>query len=461
MNRRLLLLALAVLSLTAVLFLWDLPREHRQKEEKHESELLGFLDPALVDTLRLHQGPELVTVVRDERGWRMITPVTEEANASGVEGMIASFCRATAMRVVAADVDTTALDAFGLGGLRPAEWWVEMISPGRPPLVYYFGRSSPTGKAHYLRVGGSREVQLVSNSLDEISKVSYKALRIYDLFTFQPDEIDSFAVDRGDIHYRAVKNADGLWFTTESPPRQLKRRGLFTIAYDLCEAHIQYFIADGVNEKVFDSYGLGHPRIDIHFRAGQKRHRLRMGGDAGNDLIFARRDEESSLFSINSRLLDSTSKTLEELIETNPAPFNYALLDSVKVVWYTGETITAVPQGPRREWDLRPPAGYQGSKGFFPVAARNLIYGVEELQSDGSVELSSRDELEKYLKVRKVRCELFWPGKTVRYQIGWRGGEDANWLHILGEKRVYRIPRDLFFRMRGTLLAAKLINPHS
>ena len=40
------------------------------------------------------------------------------------------------------------------------------------------------------------------------------------------------------------------------------------------------------------------------------------------------------------------------------------------------------------------------------MAARNLIYGVEELQSDARIELRSSDEVENYLKVKKIVVKI-------------------------------------------------------
>jgi len=463
LNRRLLVPLLILSALAAILFLWDLPAERRQAEQLQQDLSLSRLDPALVDTLRIERGDAAFTVARQGGGWRLLSPVEETADASAVRGMVSAFCRARSLKLIDATADTTALEAYGLGGLRPAVRRVVLVSSGRPPLIYEFGRSNPSGRGHYLRVVGTTRIHLVDNQLFELSRTSYQALRVYDLFPLQPEEIDRLAVDRQKVHYRARKNERGLWFTVEDRPRQLKRRMLHTLAYDLCEARIQEFVQDQVDEKTFAAYGLQPPFIDLRFRAGGREYRLRVGNTTGEGLSYARRGDEASLLTINSQLLESTAPSLEELLETNPVPDNYTLLDSVQVVWHTGQSVTAFPVGgDHRRWDLRwPAAAPRTSPDAFLVAARNLYYGLEELSSDETVLLPDEARVREYLVTDKVRCELYWPDRTVRYEIGWRPGEDAHWLHVLGEKKVYRIPRDLFFRLRGVLLTAGVIDPHS
>jgi len=160
---------------------------------------------------------------------------------------------------------------------------------------------------------------------------------------------------------------------------------------------------------------------------------------------------------ISGELIQSSELSLEEILEHNPVPDNYALLDSVRVVWPNGASITALP-GYRGEWDLRPPPGWKGEPDHFLISARNLISGLEELSSDASVQLDDPSQVDEYLTQARPRFELYWPDRTVIYELGWRRGEDAHWVHVLGENRVYRIPRDLYFRARAALLNADLLD---
>ncbi len=461
MRRRLLLPLLVLAVLASALFVWDLPRQEDRQREDLQARRLSHLDPALVDTLRLIQGQQQLVVARNAEGWRLLAPVDEPANESAVRGMIAAFCHAVESKLIDAQADTTALEAYGLGGLRRADHRVELMAAGHPPVIYEFGRSNPSGRGHYLRVVGTRRIRLVDNRLEALSRTSYQALRIYDLFSFDAAQVDSIALDRNGLHLQAVRDSRGLWFTREDPPRQLKRRDLYTMAYDLCEMRIQRFVVDDADDEAFSMYGFASPTLDLRFRARGHRHRLRLGDDAGEGLNFARRDEETSVLEVDSQLLESTDKSLQELLETNPVPDNYARLDSVVVSWHTGGTVTAIARGLRRQWDLRPPRGFAGPADSFQVAARNLVYGLEELESTEVVDLPDEEAASRYLKVKKIGYVLYWPDRTVRVELGWRRGEDAHWLHVVGEKRVYRIPRDLFFRLRAALLITGAIDPHS
>jgi hypothetical protein len=460
MRRRAVLPLLVVALLAAVLFLWDLPRQSRLERSKESVLQLSSLDPELVDTLRIHQPNDLVSLVRHQGDWWLKSPVNERADDKATRGMITALCRARATKLVKSEVDTTALEAYGLGGLRRPAYWIELVEAGKKPVVYWVGRANPSDEGSYLRVGGRREVVLVPKALRELARTSFEALRIYDLFDYTTDEIGQIELHTDRASFEATRDERGLWFTTGKDPRQLKRRDLHALIFDLVHSRISRYVADDVSDSVFYSYGLTNPVFDLRFVAEGDRRRLRLGNVDERGVNYARRDEERTLITISSKLLESGDKSFEELLETNPVPLNYTHLDSIRVIWKTGEEVTAIP-GYRREWSLRPPKGFKGDKESLLVAAQNLRYGVEELQSDSHVRLRSPDQLSNFLQVKKVRCELFWPDKTVAYEIGWRKNEKQNWLHILGDDTVYRIPRDLFFRLRGALLTAKLIDPHS
>ncbi len=460
MRRGIVLPLVIVALLAAILFLWDLPRQTLREKHEDVALQLSRLDPELVDTLRIHQPNSFLSVVRHHGQWWLQSPVKERADDKATRGMISALCRARGTKVVASGVDTTALDAYALGGLRRPSYWVELIEAGRPPHIYWIGRNNPSDSGSYLRVGGRREVVLAERGVSELAKTSYEALRIYDLFDYTIEQIGQIDLRNDRTSFEAARNARGLWFTTGKNPRQLKRRDLHTLVYDLVHTRIRRYVADGASDSLFYGYGLSNPVLDLRFVADADSHRLRLGNVDEHGVNYARRDEERTLITISSKLLDSGDKSLEELLETNPVPDNYTLLDSVRVIWKSGESVTAIP-GYRREWALRAPLGYTGDRESLLVAAQNLRYGIEELGSDLHVRLRSEDQLQNFLQVEKVRCELYWPDKTVSYEIGWRENDQYNWLHIIGDDMVYRIPRDLFFRLRAVLLVTKLIDPHS
>lgn len=459
--RRLLIPGIVVAGLAAALFWWDLPREKRSEDSQHELLRLTRLDPELVDTLRIVRDGERIELVRRQGDWWLSAPLEERADDASVQGMLNILCRASVTRIISADVDTTALDAFGLGGLRPPQRWVELRAPGREPVVYDLGRKNPSGSAMYMRVRGRDEVMLVDLGMGEIGRTSHQAFRIYDLFDVQTEEIEAITLHTPRGSFTVRRNVRGLWFTDEDSPRQVKRRVIHQLAYDLAHARVRKYLEDGLDEDAFRAYGLQDPALELAFEAHGESYRLGVGNESEEPgLPFARRNLTPTLLMISGEMGAAQDLWVDEFIESNPVPDNYALLDSVRIVWQTGESITAFP-GYRREWDLRPPPGWQGDPGHFLVSASNVFRGVEELESDRSVTLPSVAAAREYLATRKVQCELYWPDRTVSYRIGWRRGEDAHWLQIEGEKQVYRISRDLYFRLRGALLSAELLDADS
>jgi hypothetical protein len=460
LSRRLVFLLAAVALLAAVLLMWDLPRQREAEEEAREAAVLLPTEAALVDTLRLRRPDGVVEAARRGDGWVLLRPIAEPANPGAVEGLLRVFTRAERGRTVATDVDTTALDAFGLGGLRRPDFSVELIGARSRPEILWIGRTNPGGTSAYVRRAGEDVVVLVDKSVRDAALTEYHALRIFDLFAVETEEVDRIAVTWRGGAWAAAKDSMGLWFEEGGTGRQLRRRLLRTVAYDLASARVRRYVADGMAEADFAGYGLHDPLLDLRFDARGEAHRLRLGNEIEENEHYARRDGAATLLVVSSQLLQSCEMRLGEMLETNPVPFNYDRLDSVRITWHSGEQATCLPVG-RGQWRMRPPPGWTGAPDRFDVSVQNVRYGIEELSSDAAVELSSADAFDDFVDEKKVRVDLFWPERTVRYWLGWRRGEDAHWIHVVGTTRAHRIPRDLFFRLRGLLLTAEMIDPRS
>ena len=231
------------------------------------------------------------------------------------------------------------------------------------------------------------------------------------------------------------------------------------ISYDLATARVKRYVEDFVTEKDWARYGLHEPILDLGFASEKLEGRLRIGNEDVDNQVFAQRNENSTVITTTSQFVRITDLTMDLVLDSNPIFENYDLLDSLTVRWHSGEEITAVRVLDR--WGVRPPRGFEGPADRFDVPLQNVIYGLEGLGSDQKVILAKRGGREEYMPIRKISYSLYWPEYSVEVQLGWRSGEDAHWIQINDASELYRIKRDLFFRLRGLLLAADLIDPNS
>jgi hypothetical protein len=501
MPRRVPSLLALIAVLAAFLFLWDKPREQRRRLRQEQESLLLPIDPAVVDTLRLRRVPESVLLVRQpgpansqrtpaavpasvtaaipaavpavpaapaapptpggetpSHRWMLLSPVREPADGEVCDGLVRGLTAVHALQAIVTRHDTTAWVEFGLAPNLPGVVRVEVAGPAGQRAALWVGHENPQETAVYVRRDGRDEIELAPPEMGKLARLSHQGLRNYDLFAVSRDSIDWVSIASGKGRWSARRNGRGLWFTEETPPRQLKRYEVDLLVYDLATQRIQRYVEDNVSARHWSAFGLHAPILDISFTAALQPERIRrvaLGNQIDQTTYYARRDTLRSVLALGGPLLSSGERSLAQLLETNPVPDNYDRLDSLTIRWLAGGSCTAVHQG--RDWTMRLPAGWKGDKARLETPLQNVVHGLETLESTASASLGKGRGFEAIAPVQRVACALFWPDRSVRLRLGWHSGEDFHWLHVDGEQRAHRIGRDLYFRLYSLLLGLGVI----
>jgi hypothetical protein len=452
--RRNVLLLLVVGGLAAFLFLWERPRAERQKARAAEAARLFPVDAAAVDTLRLWRSDGSTVAARQGSDWLLLAPVQERAEEQTVQGLVNALTQASSDEIVIAEADSSVWPNFTLTPTSPGAVLVQLATSGGGRVGVWIGGDNPDESGVYVRRAGSHTIELASQSLGNLGRLTFQGLRRYQLFEVARDSVEWLKVTATAGGWSARRTPRGLWFTEETPPRQLKRYEIELLVHDLASQRIQAYVEDAVPEPRWAAYGLHAPVLDLSFAArGQPAgpRRVRIGNETEEHAWFARRDTLRSVLRLSGPLLETAARPLSRLLESNPIPDNYARLDSIAVRWLEGGTCTLVREG--REFRLRPPEGWQGEAERLETPARNLARGLEELTSHGTALLAVGNGPETVAPDQRIVCRLYWPDRTVRFTLGWRSGEEHHWLYVDGERVLHRVDRDLYFRLYSVLLA--------
>lgn len=452
--RRNALLLLVVAVLAAFLFLWERPRAARQAARQAAAARLFPLDAAAVDTLRLWRAEGSIVVAREGTRWWLLSPVRERAEEQTVQTLIAALTQSSSEEVLIAHADSALWSNFTVTATEPGALLVQVVTAPGGSTGVWIGGSNPDETGVYVRRVGSHTIELAPPSLANLARLTHQGLRRYQLFEVARDSIDWLQIATAEGSFSARRSPRGLWFTEQHPPRQLKRYEIELLVHDLSSQRIQAFVEDAVGESRWAAYGLHAPVLDLSFTArgdSTGPRRLRVGNETDEHGWYARRDTLRSVLRLSGPLLQTASRPLSMLLESNPIADNYARLDSIAVRWLDGGKCTLVREG--RDFKLRPPAGWQGDTGRLETPARNLARGLEELTSDGTALLAGGNGPETVAPDQRIVCRLYWPDRVVRFTLGWRSGEDHHWLYVDGERMLHRIGRDLYFRLYSVLLA--------
>jgi hypothetical protein len=350
------------------------------------------------------------------------------------------------------------LSVYGLESLEDGMVVVRVTDVDGTTSVLHVGRTTPEGTATYVQRGPGAPVELAKAELGSLVRNSHNSFRMHDLFAVADSQIVTVTVEAGDVSYAAHRDDRGLWYLDDPDGRRLRRWKMRNLAYDLATSRIRSFVADHLSENDWRAYGLHQPFADVRFTSEDGiSHRIRVGNEGGEELVFGRRDDETSVFLFPEQLLTTAEVPLEELLDTSPFAMNFDRLDSVRIVWKDGQSFGMARAG--RDWKPVPTPDDEAEVESLRTPMRNVVYGLERTQALGTMLLTKGSTAAEVLDEQPLRCVMVWPYETVRFAVGWRSGEETHWIHVEGSRELIRVPRDLFFRLRGYLISAGRLRP--
>ncbi len=451
MNRRLLILLGAVGVLAAFLFFWDLPREREREEHRTQAEILLPFAVERVDTLTVARADGGFTLARSPGGWVIAKPLGETADPDAVERFLGSLTELTSVRELVADPDSQDVVSFGLPP-SPRGVTLSVIESDGRRLGLEVGDLSPGQSASYVRREGTSAVELASDTAHGSAAMSYQTFRLYKMFAVeQESSIVELSVTTTDQSWSAALGDRRRWFLADGRP--LKHIMVRNLLHDLIHSRVRRYERDFVDDETWSAYGLHEPVADVGLTlADGRQHRIRVGNEVDEELVFARRDEERTVLQFPNQIRDVVETPLVELIDRNPVLYNFDAMESFTLVWEDGTRLTTTRDD--RDYVFDPPVTDPQLYEAMFLPARNVAFGIERVQAKAVMLVAAGNDARASLDTVPIRCIMTWPDEELEIAIGWRAGDQDHWLHVQGEQKLHQIDRDLFLRMRSLLVAS-------
>lgn len=202
------LLALALTAALALAAVWWFRGEPEADPPGERAKLFPDLDPDAAVSVSLRSSRGIVDLVRDESGWTIRAPETDEADPERVDALLGTLAGATALREIAAAGEDPA--PFGLG--EPlAE--ARVTFRGGSAVALRLGRASPVGFERYAATTDGGAVVLVDGSIGTALERSAEAFRQMRLVPIATGALRAMRFERAGTALEMVREGNGWRIT--------------------------------------------------------------------------------------------------------------------------------------------------------------------------------------------------------------------------------------------------------
>jgi len=309
--RRLLvgLLALALAAAAA----WVVARREqvRERHDRAEARLLTF-DSRAVTGLVLTTPQQTWRFERGEEGWRMVSPVTDNASDRDVYTLLA----VTQQTTVVETIDEP--EALASYGLDPPFLTLRVLGPEVP--VLYVGTPTPLNDGVFARIEGRPGVLVLDRWEAEAFRKDPAALRDRSLTGLLLSEVTALEIRRGAKRVRVEREGDAWWLTE---PLRVPASGsaVDRVLSALDETAVMGFQDFG--DPAEPRFGLDGPEtwiVTLYLPDGS--HELRIGAPAAEGARYAKRQGREAILAVPDEGMDALTVDPAELGSDTLTPYN-------------------------------------------------------------------------------------------------------------------------------------------
>lgn len=328
-------LTLALLLLNIVLFGAIIYLDKTADSERSFEEKLSLvLAPGLIDQAKALEveGVGIPVNWRLERvgsAWKLVEPIQWRANDYAVESILSQLRGLRwETRFSVEDVERAGRSLADYGLESPRGLLRIEQQDGRT-VTLQLGAPTQIGNRLYLLAEGKNEVLVVGRELLRTLSLSLEELRNPAIFTIQPYEVRSVAIqsDAG-ARVRLVKRDESRW-EFESPIRVAASAGAVnSLISELLGVDVRKFVNPDLAEQ-----GLVTPRMRLVVETGDTRQTLLLGqNDASSPgQVFAKLEDSSAVFTAPAELVERLQGAQEGLRERYFFDFDAQRLNEIQI----------------------------------------------------------------------------------------------------------------------------------
>ncbi len=443
----------------AYIFLYD--RKQYRTEEWVQRQQMALPDYKIGQINKIELKKETGSIVlesTDNVRWRMLQPLQLRADGAEVKDILSQF--EFLRKVGTIKESETANFSLGNYGLDKPQiivnLWMkesailkgtEVTTGAESKYTINIGDRLAAGQnTVYINIEGSNDVIVVAAKLLEKIDKGIIDLRNKWAFEYDIDAVERIRIQSGSKEPIVCSRADQHWWVTQPVSDRGDTARIRDILSEL--KNLKIAKADYVSDKEEDiaRHGLDEPRLTISIGSTEGDAQSLLLGHGLDDKIYAKRDDESSIFFVHDIVLSDLDLEGNDLRDKQLLRFDSIGTYGIEKVEleYPDTTLTMI-KTEQYDWMITSPTEI--------LADRDTIRKFVEKIKDLQIQLYEDDSgknFDKYgLGDSSVKVSVFrkiGEGETVKFMIG-DSDPDGGLCYVRkdGEDAVYSVPTDEFY----------------
>jgi len=448
----------------AYIFLYDRKQYRTEEWVQRQQMVLPDYKVAQINKIELKKEKGLITLEStDNVRWRMLQPLQLRADKAEVQDILSQF---EFLRKVGTIKESETAD-FNLGnyGLDKPQivvnLWMkesailkvtEATTGAESRYTINIGDRLAAGQnTVYINIEGSKDVLVVAAKFLEKIDKNVNDLRNKWAFEYDIDAVERVRIQSDSKEPVVCSRADQHWWVTQPVADRGDAERIRDILSEL--KNLKIAKGDFVSDKEEDiiRYGLDKPRLAISIGSTEGDVQSLLLGHSLDDRIYAKRDDESSIFFVHDVVLSDLDLEANDLRDKLLLRFDSIGTYGIeKVELKYPDTILTMVKTKQYDWMITSPTEILADRDII----REFVEKIKDLQIQQYIDDSGKD-FDKYgLGDSSIEVSVFrkiGEGETVKFMIG-DSDTDGGLCYVKkdGENAVYSVPAEKFYDVAKT-----------
>jgi len=391
------LLAVVVLLLLAIFF-WEKKQPSTTRIKEDAEKLFPSFPDKIVRIERMGFGD--ISLEKKNGEWRILSPISDAADNSSVEGFIEVLKGAKALRMVERSASPAGL------GLSPAKIKVALTGEDGGKLLLEIGDSPPLEKGSYFRSG--EKIGVIGDYTMDTVRKGLNDLRSRELLApLKPEEVKGLSYIRNGKVVVSIESRDGRWFVTKPYEDEADAGKAYSFVEDVVLWPVMSF-DDEIADLSFAGLFTPDERIELTTREGGK-ITASIGNmkDPEKNICYATVSNRKGVFAVSKNSVRMLGRDPEEL--RSLAVFPSDLYDAQRVE-IAAKSKVVLNNGREKGWDIEGETG-RGEE------AKAAVFSLNDLRAEKLLPQGAKGillaEVNAALRSGKCSVKLYDEGGTL------------------------------------------------
>ncbi|NOT53446.1 MAG: DUF4340 domain-containing protein [Deltaproteobacteria bacterium] len=347
-QRKSLLMIVVLLILGGYIYLVEVPRVQKEKEESQ----LVLVERDEIVEIALTYPDRALTLKKNEAGkWRITQPVEADADDPTVNNLITSIIDAEIKRIL--DEVPQDLTVYGLNA--PGVKLKLTLKDGKSLPLVSLGKDTPVGSSLYAQKEGEQKILLLQQILRSGLTKEVKDLRDRTILAFTDEEVKKVEI-RAPNSEIVLQKADDGWKLEKPVATKADDAEVRTFLSNVRSIRAQDFLEDPLLEP--KDFGLAPPQLEVMLTVGtdNAQKTIQLGNEKTNDnggktRYLKRVGQEKPLFLVGDWVLRDIGKTASDFRDKTVAQIAPDQAAKVEVKRQDGDTFT-LTRGADNKWAI-------------------------------------------------------------------------------------------------------------